>query len=148
MHDYAIHVRVLQGLEHVRVRAEGIGTTVSRQLVAAARTISEGCDAFSRARTDALRLVSAAQPFWKHDLLMAALVVRGHVIDPGSGDTPHLVIDGVHATFEEAVAFHRGVVTLADIEDRGALNDHAPDCVASGPDATRVAVMSAESPAL
>ena len=36
------------------------------------------------------------------------------------------MIDGVPATFGEATAFHRGVVTLAEIEQLGALSGHAP----------------------
>ncbi len=121
MDVYADPLRLLQRLEQVRIRVEAFRRTVSREIAAAARTVTEVCDTFSRASAVALRLLSAAQPFWEHDLLMAALVARGHVIDVGGGKTPHLVIDGVHATFEEAMAFHRGLVTLPDIEDWGAL---------------------------
>ena len=106
---HAEHLGLLQRVEQVRVRAEEIRTTVSRQIGAA------------------VRLVSAAQRLWQHDLLIAALVVRGHAINLHGGDRPHLVIDGVHATFEEAMAFHRDVVTLADIEQLGALSGRGPD---------------------
>ena len=123
----ADHLRLLQRLEQVRVRAEETRTTLAHQIAATARTIKAACDAFSRAGALALRLVSVAQPFGEYDLLMAALVARGHAIDLGGGDTPHLVIDGVHATFAEAMAFHRGLVTLVDIEDWGALRSQAPD---------------------
>ena len=121
MYVYADHLTLLQRLEQVRVRAEEIGTAVVHTIAATAHTVREACDACGRVGADASRLVSAAQPFWEHDLLIAALVARGHVIDLSGGGTPHVVIDGIHATFAEAVAFHRGLVTLADIEDWGAL---------------------------
>ena len=123
MYAYTDHLTLLQRLEQVRVRAEEMGTALVHAIAATAHTVRGACDAFGRVGADASRLVSAAQPFWEHDLLIAALVARGHVIDlSGGGDTPHVVIDGVHATFAEAVAFHRGLVTLADIEDWGALS--------------------------
>ena len=129
MDTFADHLR-LPRLEQLRVRAEGIRATVSRQSAATARTFKEACDAFSRARAGTIRLVSAAQSFWEYDLLMAALVMRGHGIDLTGGEAPHLVIDGVHATFAEATAFHRGLVTLTDIDDWGALSGRAPECAA------------------
>ena len=106
---HAHHPGLLQLVDQVRARAEETRTTVSRRIEAT------------------MRLLSAAQRVWQHDLLMAALVARGHVIDLGGGDRPHLVVDGVRATFEEAIALHRGVVTLADIEQLGALNSRASD---------------------
>lgn len=89
------------------------------------RTVKAACETLSRSTADALRLARAAKTFWRHDVLIVALGARGHLVYLAGGETPHLVIDGVAATFGEATAFHRGIVTLADIEQLGALSSHA-----------------------
>ena len=118
----ADHLRLLHGLQLVRPRLEGVRTTVSRHVEAAARVLASSRAALASMRAAGTGMVSAAAPFWEHDLLMAALVARGHRIDVDHRDRPHLVIDGVHATFHEAAAFHRGRVTLSGIQASGALN--------------------------
>ena len=101
-------------LQPVRLLGEDIRTSVRA-----------ACETLTRSTADGLRMVRAAKTLWRHDLLIAALVARGHLIDLTGGDTPHLVIDGVPATFEEAMAFHRGVVTLVEIEQLGAKRSRA-----------------------
>jgi hypothetical protein len=114
-------------LGQARALVEEAYATLSGQVGASARPLKEACDAFSRVSAAGLRLVSTLQPFVRHDLLIAALVARGHGVRLLGGDAPHLVIDGVAASFEEAMAFHRGVVTLADIVEHGSLTGNAPD---------------------
>jgi hypothetical protein len=116
---YADPFRLLHRAEHAWTRADSLRATVSRHVEATARPVADALQALSRARASAARLMIAAHPFWQQDLLIATLRARGHLLALCDGETPHLIIDGVHATFDEAKAFHRGVVTLADIEHCG-----------------------------
>ena len=101
--------------------------SLPRQVETSAKPLKEARDALSRVSAAALRWLTTLQPFVQHDLLIAALVARGHRVNLSGGDAPHLVIDGVAASFAEAMVFHRGVVTLADIVEHGALSGNAPD---------------------
>ena len=64
-------------LEPVRLLREDIRTSVRA-----------ACETLSRSTADGLRMVRAAKTLWRHDLLIAALVARGHLIDLTGGDTP------------------------------------------------------------
>ena len=120
-------VSLPRSLEQARALAEDVCTTIRGQLEAPALPIKAALAAFTRVSVAALRWVSTLEPFLQHDLLIAALVARGHGVTLNGGHAPHLVIDGVAASFGEAMAFHRGVVTLADIVEHGSLSGNAPD---------------------